>query len=105
MHMQLAQVFDSAKSRALNGPRKDEMHVDGVAADAVHAGEAHGRHDRDAGLRRCELVWAALRDQRHEAPEEVAADVGLTLEELLDRVDATGVGQIPCNQFRAATRA
>jgi hypothetical protein len=98
-------VFDSPESRAFDGPWKHEVHIDEVAADAVYAGEPHSRHEGHASLRWRDFVWAAPRDQSKEAPEEVLADVGVTLEELLDRVRATGVGHVLGNQLRATTGA
>src|SRR5262249_3854677 len=105
VHVQPPQSFDSAESWAFKRARQDEMHVDEAIADAVHAGEPHRGHERHACLGRRDLVWPARRDQRGEAFEEIAADVALALEELLDRVGAASVGQVPGNQLRAATRA
>src|SRR3954451_19996252 len=105
VHVQLAQLLDLAKARTDDNPRQDEVDVDRVAADAVGAGEAYGRHESDAGLRRCDIVRTALADQRHEAREEIAAGVGRAREEFLDRVIAAGVRQVLGQQFRAAPRA
>jgi hypothetical protein len=98
-------VFDSPESQAIDGPWKNEVHVDKVVANPVYASEPNCRHEGHAGLRWRDFVWAAFLDQSNKAPEEVATDLGLTLQELLDRVWATGVRQVSGNQLRATTGA
>jgi len=84
MHVQLPEMIHFAESRTLNDARENEVDVDEIGADAVHACEAHGRHEGDSRLRRCDIVRAAPRNECAEALEEIAADVTLALEELLD---------------------
>jgi hypothetical protein len=105
VHMELAQVFDLPESLAIDGPWKNEVHVDEVVTNPVHAREPNCRHEGHAGLRRGDFEWAALLDQSNKAPEEVAADLGLTLEELFNRVWATGVRHVLGNQLRATAGA
>lgn len=103
--IQPAQAFDFPQAWAFYSPRKDEVDVDEVVTDPVHAGEAHLRHEGHASLRRRDVVRAAFPDQCDEALEQIATDVALTAEELLEGVGTTGMGQVLRHQLRATARA
>src|SRR5262245_49434902 len=100
MNKDLVDAFDPPETAALEGARQNEMNIDGLVAHAVDARKPNLRHERDAGLRRRNLVWAEPIDQRHEAIEEPTRLLALSVEKLFHRPVAARVREVSTDQLR-----
>jgi len=100
--VEFAHGFHPPKTSTPDCSRKNEVHINRVFVDSVHARESNLGQEGDARFSGSNIIRPALANERNKPLEQSSSHFAFSGEELFDGVVTTGMCQIARYQLGSA---